>query len=419
MTDTSLSKRAVATSILVLALIIVAAVSIGGTWALTSGGGPAENKVVTKEELPTVKWASLIFDPSVKASDWNIANKDALDAMDNEYDWLTTSWTTSVKKADTKDIASTLIEQKDADIIYYNFEAMGLPLKELADEYPDTYFVLQMTGDFTTKKNFIRTQSRAYQAIFLSGMLAGALTETDKVGAVSGPLAPVNNRRVGFFALGAMTMNPDVKPVVISTGKWLDPAAEKEAAKTLAEDYNCDVLFNSTNSPASGKIAVDKGLWYIGRDMDYKKHGWIEPPDVIATSAVSNLEVSFSSIAKDYLAGDKHPKNMYSPGMGDSIQTEEGTVYGVDLSFNGQQGIPEGISQPALEAISTKELNQIKEYRTKMIESGWDPFMKKIVAGGQYGNYEKGTVITEAGEMPSLKTILGMDFMPEGVKVIS
>ena len=64
-----------------------------------------------------------------------------------------------------------------ASIVIGNAEFMGMPLKDIADQYPEVYFGSIIASDLTTKRNFIRLFPRQYQALYLEGLVAGALTE--------------------------------------------------------------------------------------------------------------------------------------------------------------------------------------------------------------------------------------------------
>ena len=49
-----------------------------------------------------------------------------------------------------------------ANIVVGNAEFMGLPLKDIADKYPDVYFASIIASDLTTKRNFITVVSLIY-----------------------------------------------------------------------------------------------------------------------------------------------------------------------------------------------------------------------------------------------------------------
>jgi basic membrane lipoprotein Med (substrate-binding protein (PBP1-ABC) superfamily) len=79
--------------------------------------------------------------------------------------------------------AKELIKE-GASIVVGNAEFMGMPLKDIADQYPDVYFISIIASDLSTKRNFIRIFPRQYQALYLEGLIAGALTKTGNIGVV-------------------------------------------------------------------------------------------------------------------------------------------------------------------------------------------------------------------------------------------
>ena len=86
-----------------------------------------------------------------------------------------------------------------ASIVVGNAEFMGLPLQDIADQYPNVYFGSIIASDLTTKRNFIRLFPRQYQALYLEGLVAGALTQTGNIGVVSAfPSVQVIRRQAGF-----------------------------------------------------------------------------------------------------------------------------------------------------------------------------------------------------------------------------
>ncbi|MCA9871848.1 MAG: BMP family ABC transporter substrate-binding protein, partial [Anaerolineae bacterium] len=121
-----------------------------------------------------------------------------------------------------------------ADIVVGNAEFMGLPLKDIADKYPDVDFVSIVASDLSTKENFIRLFPRQYQALYLEGLIAGALTETGNIGIVSAfPTVQVIRRTAGFV-LGvqdaAEMLGKDVNVYVKYAGDWFLPPEEREIA---------------------------------------------------------------------------------------------------------------------------------------------------------------------------------------------
>jgi len=102
-----------------------------------------------------------------------------------------------------------LVENHGVEMIFtLNAQAVNASLK-CAIKYPD---VKILNCSLNTSHRYIRTfDARLYEAKFLSGMIAGSLTKTDKIGYIAdypiyGVIANIN-----AFALGARIVNPNVK----------------------------------------------------------------------------------------------------------------------------------------------------------------------------------------------------------------
>lgn len=83
---------------------------------------------------------------------------------------------------------------------------------------------------------------------FLSGMLAGMATKTNKIGFVAAKPIPQVLRNINSFTLGARSVNPQARTKVVFTGDWVLPVREAEASSSLA-DQGIDVLTGHTGSP--------------------------------------------------------------------------------------------------------------------------------------------------------------------------
>jgi basic membrane protein A len=134
-----------------------------------------------------------------------------------------------------------------------------------AKKYPDVYFE-QATGT-AQSKNLAEYFGRAEDAIYLSGMAAGAATKKGVLGYVVPFAIPEVIRHANAFALGAQATHPGAKVRLIWTNSWLDPAKEKKAAQSLVA-AGADVLGQNVDSPATGQFAEAKGVPWVGYDSD-------------------------------------------------------------------------------------------------------------------------------------------------------
>ncbi len=197
-----------------------------------------------------------------------------------------------------------------ANIVVGNAEFMGLPLETIADKYPDVYFGSIIASDLTPKENFIRLFPRQYQALYLEGLVAGALTETGNIGIVSAfPNCTGHPARQPAFILGCMDaaklLSKDIKVYVKYAGDWYLPPEESDIANTLVDQYDVDVMTQQTDSGSPLDVAQKKGVWFVGKDMDIVgDYGW-SSTDTVALSFDTRWEVLYDKIIKNFCPANK------------------------------------------------------------------------------------------------------------------
>ena len=103
---------------------------------------------------------------------------------------------------------------------------------EAAKEFPDVKFA--HCSGYKTADNVTNYFGRMYQARYLSGIVAGLKTKTNKIAYVGAMAIPEVIRGINAFTLGVKSVNPDAEVHVRWTSTWYDPAIEKAAAEALA-----------------------------------------------------------------------------------------------------------------------------------------------------------------------------------------
>ncbi len=326
--------------------------------------------------------------------------------------------------------AEEMITAEGANIVIGNAEFMGMPLKDIADKYPDVYFASIIASDLSTKPNFIRLFPRQYQALYLEGLIAGALTQTGNIGIVSAfPCVQVIRRQAGFV-LGvqdaAKLLNKDIKIYVKYAGDWYLPQEERDIAATLVDQYKVDVITQQTDSGSTLDVATEKGIWFVGKDMDIVGfYGW-SSTDTVAVSFDTRWEVIYERIVLAWLAGEKNPQTVYYLGMESTMTLADGTVVPtVDLMNNGKVGI-DAISPKALPLIPDVIIQLVKQRREQMMKGEWDPFTEfAFVSNGTGLSMEglpvpaAGTVVKPAGVVPTVEWLLSQfNFDLQGTTIL-
>lgn len=317
-----------------------------------------------------------------------------------------------------------------ADVVVGNAEFMGLPLADIADDYPDVYFASVVASDLSTKPNFIRFFPRQYQALYLEGLIAGALTETGNIGIVSAfPSVQVARRQNGFI-LGVQDaedlLDKEIEIYIKYAGDWFLPEEEREIAETLVSQYDVDVLTQQTDSGSPLDVAVEQGIWFVGKDMDIVgTYGWAGT-DTVAVSFDTRWEVIYDQILKDWLAGNLNPETVLYLGMDDTMNLADGTeIPTVDIMNNNQVGV-DAISPEAVSSIPDEIVQLVEQRRDQMLKGVWDPFFaREFVSNGTGLEMEEvpvpaeGTVVKPANEMPTDEWLLGQfNFSLAGVTIL-
>ena len=137
-----------------------------------------------------------------------------------------------------------------------------------AKKYPDVYFE-HATG-YKTSKNFANYFGAGEDAIYLSGIAAGAATKKSVVGYIVPFAIPEIIRHANAFALGVQLVKPKAKIKLVWTKSWFDPAKERKAAESLVA-AGADVIGQNVDSPSAGQYAQSKGLPWVGYNSDSKR----------------------------------------------------------------------------------------------------------------------------------------------------
>lgn len=185
---------------------------------------------------------------------------------------------------------------------------------QMAEEYPDVYFS-HGTGYMSNGKNFNNYFGRIYQPRYLSGIVAGMNTKTNKIGYVAA-MGSENSEVTGgidAFALGVYSVNPSAQIYVKVTNSWYDPEAEKTAASTLL-DMNCDVITQHCDTTYPQLLAQQKNVYSIGYNSDMSK----DAPDACLCSVIWNWSAYYTAAVQSVIDGTWDGSNYYG-GMNENL----------------------------------------------------------------------------------------------------
>src|SRR6185436_16441306 len=98
---------------------------------------------------------------------------------------------------------------------------------------------------------------------YVSGLIAGKMTKSNKLGYVAANPIPEVIRGINSFTLGVRKVNPAATVKVVWTSTWFDPQKERQAADALL-DGGVDVTAQHQDSPATLQADEAKGVYGVG-----------------------------------------------------------------------------------------------------------------------------------------------------------
>ena len=251
----------------------------------------------------------------------------------------------NIDDGDAKAVEKALQECVDegCNVIFTTSWGYMKPTADMAEKYPDVYFS-HGTGYMSNGKNFNNYFGRIYQARYLSGIVAGMNTKTNKIGYVAAQDSTNSEVTGGIdaFALGVYSVNPDAVIHVKVTNSWYDPVAEKAATEKLLA-MGCDVMSQHCDTPYPQTLAQEKGVYGIGYNSDMSK----ETPKSCLCSVIWNWSAYYTSAVKSIIDGTWDGSNYYG-GM------SEGLVEITDLADFCVKGTQEKVDDASLLILSGK-----------------------------------------------------------------
>ena len=176
-----------------------------------------------------------------------------------------------------------------ADLIVGEIFAVEDEAREVVGDYPDTAFLMGSSfGEDAAYPNLAVFDNYIQDASYLSGIIAGAMTETGNIGMVGGFPIPEVNRLMHAFMAGARESNPEVTFQVAFIGSWFDPPKAKETAFAMIEN-GADLLYAERFGVSDA--AQERGLLAIGNVIDTQA----DYPETVVASAIWNFEPTLNA----------------------------------------------------------------------------------------------------------------------------
>jgi len=204
------------------------------------------------------------------------------------------TWSESVKSADFARVMREYAE-KGTDLIMGDAFGAERIARRVAKDYPKIAFVFG-SGIGPAEPNFGVFDNWIHEPAYLSGIIAGKMTKTNKLGVVAAMPIPEVNRLSNAFCSGARSVNKSVKCKFSFIGSFFDPPKAKEAA--LAQiDGGVDVVYAERFGVI--EAAAERKVLAISNMSDQSKLG----PDTVITGPVWDMYPTVRHVVQLVKAG--------------------------------------------------------------------------------------------------------------------
>jgi len=304
-----MSKKAVTRGAFIVSLIIVALVSSLLTYAAVYYFMPPK-VVEVPVEVPIEKKIKVgfIYVGPIGDYGWTHAHDVGRRYIEEKFPWVETVYAESVSEADVGRYIDRFILEEKCDVVFTtSFGFMDATI-EAGKKYPDKIF-FHCSG-FKRWKNVGTYFAEFYQLYYLNGLMAGALTKTNRIGYVAAYPIPEVIRHINAFALGVREVNPDATVDVRWLFEWYDPEGARLAAEDLIAE-GCDVLAFTEDSPTVvmvGQEYCEKGqpVYTFSHYSPMQKYG----PDSCVSGQLVHWEKIYEDIVLKVYTGVYTPENL-------------------------------------------------------------------------------------------------------------
>jgi basic membrane protein A and related proteins len=236
---------------------------------------PAAEEPAEEEQLRV----AMIFNTTIKDGGYAQAGYEGLVEMQEKYN-LDISIQESVGDAQVKDVLRSYAAE-GYDLVYAHELYFTDAVNEVAAEFPDVKF--GVTGYMATSPNVVAMDVTNWQGVYLAGVVAGMMTESNKIAMVTVSQSPIALKMVNAMYMGALTQNPDAEILHLFTGSFDDVVKAKEMA-TAAIGDGADIVYGNCGMGTVGAIeaAKEANTYAIGSSVDRNSLA----PELVLTSNV-------------------------------------------------------------------------------------------------------------------------------------
>jgi len=200
----------------------------------------------------------------------------------------------NVANADYERVMRQYAEKGHTLIVGESF-AVEAAARKVAKDYPKVSFLMGSSGK-PQEPNFSVFDNYIQEPAYLSGLVAGGMSKSGKIGLVGGFPIPEVNRLMNAFMAGVKEVNPKAEFTITFINSWFDPPKAKEAAFAMI-DKGADVMYAERFGVSDA--AKERKVLAIGNVINTQA----QYPDTVVASALWNMEPTIDAALAAVKAG--------------------------------------------------------------------------------------------------------------------
>lgn len=363
--------------------------------------GTAASPAAQAQQTAKLK-ACFIYVGPVGDIGWSYAHDEARKKTEKALPWLETKYVESVPEGQATPVIDRLVKDNCKVIFTTSFGFMDQTL-EAAKKYPNVIFA--HASGFKRAPNMATYMADFYQIYYLNGMMAAAVSKSDKLGYVAAFPVPELKRHISAFALGARAVNPKATVSVKWINAWFDPNKAREAAESLISEGAGALAFTEDTATVVQTAAARKVPSFAHYSPMYKF-----APDYVVSGQIVHWEKIYIDFLTKVRTGTYNTKNLQKVDYWNLLK-------GGSVELGAQDGMainPKWV--PALKAKSmtvngkkTTVYDRVMALKTEMEKGGkFDPFTGPL-------KDRNGILRVPAGKVASVAELNNMAWVVPGV----
>ena len=310
---------------------------------------------------------------------WTYRHNECRLAIEREFgDAVSTSYVENVSEGPDAERVVRQLASTGHDLVFTTSFGFMNPTARVAQRFPKVKFE-HATG-YKRADNLATYSARFYEGRYISGVIAGSMTRTNRIGYVASFPIPEVVRGINSFFLGARSVNPEIEISMVWVNTWYDPGKESDAATAMI-DQGADIITSHTDSPAPLQVAQTRGVLGFGQASDM--HAFA--PDAQLSAIIDNWDPY-------------------------CVERTRALLEGSWTSTDTWGGLDSGMVQMAPYTNMPADVAALARKTEEAIRSGaLHPFTGPI-------RDQSGTVVVPDGEVADDGMLLGMNFFVEGIE---